>query len=40
VISTTERAALIGRVRNLTCRVAESYLDQQRAGLELEEVRA
>ncbi len=29
VISTTERAALIGRVRQLACRVAESYLDQR-----------
>jgi glycyl-tRNA synthetase alpha chain len=29
VISTTERAALIGRVRQLACRVAEYYLDQQ-----------
>ena len=28
VISTTERAALIGRVRQLACRVAEYYLDQ------------
>jgi len=29
VISTTERAALIGRVRNLACRVAQVYLDQK-----------
>ncbi len=29
VISTTERAALIGRVRQLACRVAEYYLDQK-----------
>ncbi len=29
VISTTERAALIGRVRQLACRVAEYYIDQQ-----------
>ncbi len=29
VISTTERAALIGRVRQLACRVAEYYLDQR-----------
>jgi glycyl-tRNA synthetase alpha chain len=29
VISTTERAALIGRVRQLACRVAKYYLDQQ-----------
>ncbi len=28
-ISTTERATLIGRVRQLACRVAESYLDQR-----------
>lgn len=27
-ISTTERAALMGRVRQLTCRIAECYLDQ------------
>ncbi len=27
-ISTTERAALIGRVRNLACKVARTYLDQ------------
>jgi glycyl-tRNA synthetase alpha chain len=40
VISTTERAALIGRVRNLTCRVAESYLDQQRVADEIAEVSA
>jgi len=32
VISTTERAALIGRVRQLACQVAEYYLDQ-RSGL-------
>lgn len=30
-VSTTERAALIGRVRNLACRVAEYYLDQRAA---------
>jgi glycyl-tRNA synthetase alpha chain len=29
VISTTERASLIGRVRQLACRVAKYYLDQQ-----------
>ncbi len=29
VISTTERAALIGRVRQLACRAAEYYLDQR-----------
>ena len=28
-ISTTERAALIARVRNLACRVAEYYIDQR-----------
>jgi glycyl-tRNA synthetase alpha chain len=33
VISTTERAALIGRVRQLACRVAEYYLDQRAAGV-------
>ena len=31
VISTTERAALIGRVRQLACRVAEYYIDQRAA---------
>jgi glycyl-tRNA synthetase alpha chain len=31
VISTTERAALIGRVRQLACRVAAIYLEQQGA---------
>ena len=31
VISTTERAALIGRVRSLACRTAEYYLDQRNA---------
>ena len=40
VISVTERAALIGRVRNLTCRVAQSYMDQQGASVETEEARA
>jgi glycyl-tRNA synthetase alpha chain len=40
VISVTERAALIGRVRNLTCRVAQSYMDQQGANVEPEEARA
>ena len=29
VISTTERAQLMGRVRQLACRVAASYLDQR-----------
>jgi len=29
LISTTERAALIGRVRKLACRVASSYLEQR-----------
>jgi glycyl-tRNA synthetase alpha chain len=29
LISTTERAALIGRVRTLACRTAEAYLDQR-----------
>jgi glycyl-tRNA synthetase alpha chain len=32
VISVTERAALIARVRGLACRVAECYLDQQSKG--------
>jgi glycyl-tRNA synthetase alpha chain len=31
VISVTERAALIARVRQLACRVAECYLDQRGA---------
>lgn len=31
-ISTTERAALIGRIRTLACRTARLYLDQQREG--------
>ncbi len=31
VISVTERASLIGRVRTLACRVANSYLEQQAA---------
>ena len=39
VISTTERAALIGRVRQLACRVAEYYIDQ-RASLAAERARA
>ena len=30
-ISTTERAALIGRIRSLACRVAGLYLDQKSA---------
>jgi glycyl-tRNA synthetase alpha subunit len=29
VISTTERAQLIGRVRQIACRVAADYLGQQ-----------
>ncbi len=32
VISVTERAALIGRVRTLACRVAAGYLEQQAAA--------
>jgi glycyl-tRNA synthetase alpha chain len=41
VISVTERAAMIGRVRTLACRVAESYLDQIGQGAEAKsEVRA
>jgi glycyl-tRNA synthetase alpha chain len=37
-ISTTERPAVMGRVRHLACRVAECYLDQtqSRAGIEIE----
>jgi glycyl-tRNA synthetase alpha chain len=36
-ISTTERPAVMGRVRHLACRVAECYLDQSqsRAGIEI-----
>jgi glycyl-tRNA synthetase alpha chain len=34
VISTTERAAMIGRVRQLSCRVAEDYLDQRSTAAE------
>jgi glycyl-tRNA synthetase alpha chain len=34
VISTTERAAMIGRVRQLSCRVAEDYLDQHSSAVE------
>ena len=33
VISVTERASLIGRVRTLACRVASSYLEQQAAAV-------
>jgi glycyl-tRNA synthetase alpha chain len=33
VISTTERATLIGRVRQLACRVAEYYLDQRASAV-------
>lgn len=40
VISVTERAALIGRVRNLTCRVAQNYMDQQGTNVGTEEARA
>jgi glycyl-tRNA synthetase alpha chain len=32
VISTTERAQLMGRVRQLACRVAASYLDQRKSA--------
>ncbi|MGB6544773.1 MAG: glycine--tRNA ligase subunit alpha [Candidatus Acidiferrales bacterium] len=32
VISTTERAQLMGRVRQLACRVAADYLDQRKPG--------
>ncbi len=34
VISVTERAALIGRVRQLACGTAAAYLDQRAAGLQ------
>jgi glycyl-tRNA synthetase alpha chain len=34
VISTTERAQLMGRVRQLACRVAASYLDQRKPATE------
>jgi glycyl-tRNA synthetase alpha chain len=35
VISTTERAQLMGRVRQLACRVAACYLEQQKAAMEV-----
>src|SRR5580658_10349674 len=38
VISTTERAALIGRVRQLACRTAAAYLDQRSIGRAIEQV--
>ena len=31
VISVTERATLVGRIRNLACRVAAAYLDQRKS---------
>ena len=40
VISTTERAALLGRVRTLACGIAAGYLAQQRGALEGREVSA
>jgi glycyl-tRNA synthetase alpha chain len=39
-ISTTERAALMGRVRTLACRTASSYLEQLGASAKALEVRA
>lgn len=36
-ISTTERAAIIGRVRRMACKVAELWLDQSRAGVAAQE---
>jgi glycyl-tRNA synthetase alpha chain len=40
VISTTERAALMARVRGLACRTAASYLEQIGGGAQRREVRA
>ena len=40
VISTTERAALMARVRNLACRTANEYLEQLGATAAASEVRA
>jgi glycyl-tRNA synthetase alpha chain len=40
VISTTERAALMGRVRGLACRTAAAYLEQVGGAVEQREVRA
>ena len=38
LISVTERAALIGRVRKLACRVAAAYLDQRTSDAATEAV--
>jgi len=40
VISTTERAALMARVRTLACRTAASYLEQMGGSERALEVRA
>ena len=40
VISTTERAALMARVRGLACRVAAAYLEQIGGAPARQEVRA
>jgi glycyl-tRNA synthetase alpha chain len=40
VISTTERAALMGRVRNVACRTAEAYLEQIGGAAPRREARA
>jgi glycyl-tRNA synthetase alpha subunit len=40
VISTTERAALMARVRTLACRTAASYLSQIGGATPQREVRA
>ena len=37
VISTTERAQLIGRVRQIACRVAADFLEQQTQSVQLQE---
>jgi len=39
VISTTERAALMGRVRTVACRTATAYLEQLTPGTPKAEVR-
>jgi glycyl-tRNA synthetase alpha subunit len=40
VISTTERAVLMARVRTLACRTATSYLSQIGSAAPLREVRS
>ena len=40
VISTTERAALMARVRTIACRTAAAYLEQLTSATPRREVRA